>query len=494
MTYVRNGFLDELEKLAERRRSSKKKRAAGIGAGAISGAAVGIPVGLLGALAYMATRGKIRRNIHPPKGILKQLRYIRKGGLARDAKKIGDEAKRKAIIGGVAGAGGGAILGGLAGHEISKHGAPMYSRLTPQSSNVKGWSYDPKNQDLVVTFKGGGTYRYLGVPPSVARAMGRNKSVGKTIHRSIKGGGYEYEKVSAKLAKSYTCKFCKEKATKGVLWAEGRAIVPACDAHLAKAKGSVDEIDAIRDLTKTATGDLVKSPENRAAFLRERAREGGAKKASMVKEAPKKRIPPFPKGLSAKERFVMSRGGSMKKTARISDWLSSEAEKAAGEAARPDLAVGLMAGFTERRRQIAKMAGVAKKQISWQGLTMKLEYLKGDERSGVNGATGKKWSRTMRDHYGYMPGTYGKGADGDAIDIYFNPDAGDEVVKNVYKIRQKKKTGEYDEDKFMVGYASADEAKKAFLRNMPEWAFGSMTGVSMEAFKRLVGQSKREAA
>lgn len=141
-------------------------------------------------------------------------------------------------------------------------------------------------------------------------------------------------------------------------------------------------------------------------------------------------------------------------------------------------------------RRLMKLAGQAKKQVTWQGLTIKLEYEKGDERSGVNKATGKKWSRTMHDGYGYMPGTYGKGADGDAIDVYLNPDAGEAPPKSVFRVRQKRKTGEYDEDKFMVGYESAAAAKKAFLRNMPSWAFGSMTSMPMTSFKRLVGQGK----
>jgi hypothetical protein len=142
----------------------------------------------------------------------------------------------------------------------------------------------------------------------------------------------------------------------------------------------------------------------------------------------------------------------------------------------------------KKRRQIAKIAGAAIKTLTWGGLTMKFEYLTGHERSGVNGATGKAWSRKMKDNYGYIPGTYGKGADGEAIDVYF---ADEPLDGPVFKIRQKKKTGEYDEDKFMVGYGSAHTAKSAFLRNMPEWAFGSMMSMSMEGFRKLVGQNDR---
>lgn len=219
-----------------------------------------------------------------------------------------------------------------------------------------------------------------------------------------------------------------------------------------------------------------------------------------------KKKPLWGKRLSAKERFVLSRGGSMKKGAGPSQDVSSKlpstpvpkkvvmnlaakAEKVAFPA-EVNPSMSILHRMVGKRREIAKLAGIAKKQITCQGVTLKLEHLKGDVRSGTNGSTGESWSRKMHDHYGYVPGTSGKGADGKAIDVYLNPDEGsrDEAC-HVYKIRQKKRTGEYDEDKFMVGYSSADAAKKAFLRNMPEWAFGSMNSVPLTSFKKLVGQS-----
>jgi hypothetical protein len=583
-------FLDELEKVAEgRRRSSKKRRAAGTSAGAVTGAMMGIPAGLLASLAWMATKGKVRRDIKPPKGLFKQLKYLRKGGLAKDVKKVGDEAKRKALIGGLAGAGGGAVIGGLAGHEVSKHAAALKSRLTPSSSNVRGYSYDPKSQDLVITYKNGGTYRYSGVPPAVAKAMGRNKSTGRTVHKRVKGGGFKYEKVgSKKKQKSYKCKFCKEPATKGVIWAEGRAIVPCCDKHLAKGKASItshDEIDTIRDLTKSAQHESSGSPnshgslasrhgeenfiqERGRSFLRERVREGmgKTKKADIVKEAMNpalqsfiasrqpnkksrtykyyakkrreerkaaeaKRMRKQAQGVGSRTPGFEGAGGSVvpdhagesfveelpalpePKTEtpiskRVAMNLAEKAEKLAEAGSGGGFAgwaqtdrrgphslsfvdpeASIIDRMKQTRRAIAKKAGVCKKTFTWGGVTMKFEYLKGDVRSGVNGATGKKWSRKMRDCYGYMPGTYGKGADGEAIDVYFNPEPLDGPV---YKIKQKKKTGEYDEDKFMVGYGSELAARQAFKRNMPDWAFGSMTRMSMKAFRNLVGQGGKK--
>lgn len=137
-------------------------------------------------------------------------------------------------------------------------------------------------------------------------------------------------------------------------------------------------------------------------------------------------------------------------------------------------------------QRMAKKASAVKKTVTIDGLTMRIECEKGDTRF-----KGKPHERVMKDSYGHMPGTYGKGADGEAIDIYVNPDlAKGDVIDKVYKVHQLKKgTGEFDEDKYMVGYDSAADAKKAFLRNMPSWAFGSMSSMTREKFGKLVGQT-----
>lgn len=500
MNPIRSIIQAELEKSREaekakarrKKRSSKKKRAAGIGAGAITGGMLGMPVGFMGAVAAGLGKKKIR--INPPKGAIAQMKYFRGGGFQRDIAKGLSKAQREAMIGLGAGAGGGALIGGLAGHEISKHAArAVSSRITPQSSSVRGFSYDPKSQNMLVTFKNGGTYRYKGVPPNVARAMGRNKSVGKTVHRSIKKGGYQYEKVAKKKKqKSYTCKFCKEPATKGVIWAEGRGIVPCCDKHLAKGKVSIDDpkdIDLIRDLTKTSSA----ADAQRAFYAstkispyyakKQRDKRKAAEAKRMRKQAEEPIMIEVPPHEPLPDETPIS--------SRVFENLTAQAKTLPEEAmaSQGELVMDKMA---QRRRSIAKMAGACKKQMTWQGLTMKFEYLDGEERSGVN-KEGKKWSRTMKGCYGYMPGTYGKGADGEAIDVYFSPRAGDETAKSVYKIRQlRKDDGKFDEDKFMVGYASSADAKKAFLSNMPKWAFGDITEMSMNSFKTLVGQDQKK--
>ena len=132
-----------------------------------------------------------------------------------------------------------------------------------------------------------------------------------------------------------------------------------------------------------------------------------------------------------------------------------------------------------------KKASAVKRTCTIDGLTMRIEFDKGDVRF-----KGAPHERKVLDCYGHMPGTYGKGLDGEAIDIYVNPELEKGMpLGPVFKVTQLKKgTGEVDEEKFMLGYDSAADAKKAFLRNMPNWAFGSMTSMDPKAFRKLVGQ------
>jgi hypothetical protein len=80
--------------------------------------------------------------------------------------------------------------------EFAEKQAAAQTHLTPASSNVSGYSYDPATKALRVTYKSGGTYEYKDVDPKIFRAMRRNKSVGKSINKLVKPN-YEYEKVGA---------------------------------------------------------------------------------------------------------------------------------------------------------------------------------------------------------------------------------------------------------------------------------------------------------
>lgn len=307
------------------------------------------------------------------------------------------------------------FLAGFA-DELLKTAAPAArSVLTAGSSNIRGFRYEPSTQDLFITYKSGGTYRYSGVPPAAARSLARAKSVGKAVNKRIKGGGYAYEKVGA-----------------GV---------------------------------KTANGDMwqyyADNPEKLRAKRERDRKKAQSKTASLqIRQWGRETI------RDLIEKFVELREGTGRRLRHRK------------HASAPSGVDAIVTSF----RSMRKIAGVAKKQITWQGLRMKIEHEPGDIRSGTSKA-GKTWERTMYDSYGYIPGTKGKAADGDAIDVYFAKEPEDGPV---FKVRQlKKDTGEYDEDKFMVGFGSEENAKKAYLRHMPSWALGdiSSVGKTFEDFK-----------
>ena len=137
-----------------------------------------------------------------------------------------------------------------------------------------------------------------------------------------------------------------------------------------------------------------------------------------------------------------------------------------------------------------KEAGNYKKgHVRIDGHDITIEQPKGSVRRGTD-ADGKQWESEMHNTYGYIRGT--EGVDGDHIDVFLsdNPTDG-----NVYVIDQvNPKTGEFDEHKVMYGFASAEEAKAAYLSNYGKgWkGLGGITEVSREEFKKWIGSSRRK--
>lgn len=56
-----------------------------------------------------------------------------------------------------------------------------------QSSQINAVAYDLENSHLFVEFKGGGTYRYEGVPMEKVKAMLKHESAGRYLSGFIKG-------------------------------------------------------------------------------------------------------------------------------------------------------------------------------------------------------------------------------------------------------------------------------------------------------------------
>ena len=136
-----------------------------------------------------------------------------------------------------------------------------------------------------------------------------------------------------------------------------------------------------------------------------------------------------------------------------------------------------------------KQAGNYKKgHVKIDGYDVTIENPKGSVRSGTD-ASGKEWSITMNNTYGYIRGT--EGVDGDHIDVFFsdNPSQGD-----VFVIDQVNKDGSFDEHKVMYGFSSEEEARQAYLSNYEEgWqGLGAITHVTKEEFKKWVDSSHRK--
>lgn len=136
----------------------------------------------------------------------------------------------------------------------------------------------------------------------------------------------------------------------------------------------------------------------------------------------------------------------------------------------------------------AEAGNYKKKHVDWNGLDVSIENEAGSTRSGQN-KSGKTWSTKMHYDYGYTKRT--EGVDGDHVDVYLGPNKAAEVVYIVHQA--KPATGEYDEDKCMLGFDSEDEAKAAYLKqyNSPKF-LGAISAVPFALFKEKVLSDKGE--
>lgn len=120
---------------------------------------------------------------------------------------------------------------------------------------------------------------------------------------------------------------------------------------------------------------------------------------------------------------------------------------------------------------------------NFQGLPIAVENRKGSVRKGVD-KDGTPWRTKMRFPYGYIKGT--KAADGDEVDCYIGPDS---EAENAFVVHQKKDDGSFDEDKVMLGFASEEEARKAYLVHYnTDKYLGPIDAVPMEKLLRLVSE------
>lgn len=147
-----------------------------------------------------------------------------------------------------------------------------------------------------------------------------------------------------------------------------------------------------------------------------------------------------------------------------------------------DLAAATQHVATDPTDAQKEAGNYAKGHIRLQGLDITIENPKGSERSGKD-ADGKPWSVKMPAAYGYVKRT--EGADGDQVDVY----VGDEVdAPRVFVVDQvDADTGRFDEHKAMLGYASGDDARRAYVAGFSdgrgEARIGAITAMSVDEFR-----------
>lgn len=123
-----------------------------------------------------------------------------------------------------------------------------------------------------------------------------------------------------------------------------------------------------------------------------------------------------------------------------------------------------------------------RERYTFQGFPIAVENKAGSMRYWKDGGDNTVGKTLMLHDYGFIEGVLG--SDKDELDCYVGPD---ENAGHVHVVHQLKAPGyrAHDEDKTMLGFASADEARAAYLahRNDGEKAFGSMSVIPLERFR-----------
>lgn len=127
-------------------------------------------------------------------------------------------------------------------------------------------------------------------------------------------------------------------------------------------------------------------------------------------------------------------------------------------------------------------------RIKLYGFDISIENAKGSTRKWYDPHGKETGSTYMHCDYGYIRGT--EGTDGDHVDVYVGPHHDSTLAFLVDQMKKPDFT-EFDEQKVMLGFRSAEEAKKAYLRQYNDNRFfGSMKEMPVDEFKKKVMDRK----
>lgn len=125
----------------------------------------------------------------------------------------------------------------------------------------------------------------------------------------------------------------------------------------------------------------------------------------------------------------------------------------------------------------------------WQGMDISIETRAGELRSGTD-RNGRRWEVRLPYDYGYLRGTLG--VDGDHFDCFLGPDPEGAPLVHVITTKVSGDWQRDDEQKAMIGFGSAEEAKAAFLASYTDPRFfGRLDSLPLSAFLEKV-QTTRE--
>lgn len=131
--------------------------------------------------------------------------------------------------------------------------------------------------------------------------------------------------------------------------------------------------------------------------------------------------------------------------------------------------------------------GAYEQTRSYAGFPVRIENKRGSTRHWVDtdGTTG---STPMRYDYGEIENTCGP--DGDPVDTYLGPSEHAPWVYVVHQMSKASGFANYDEDKVMLGFDSANHARDAYLSQYnDERFFGGMSQMTVEDFRRHLATS-----
>lgn len=125
-------------------------------------------------------------------------------------------------------------------------------------------------------------------------------------------------------------------------------------------------------------------------------------------------------------------------------------------------------------------------KMKFQDMPISIENDKGSYREWKDDQ-GNEGQTFMAFPYGYINLT--EGTDGDHVDCYIGPDP---FSRRVFVVHQNvPETGEYDEDKCMLGFKNPDDAKGAYLGQYDKPGFfGGMDEYDIDTFKYLLKERK----